>query len=66
MDRFGVLLAFAVEFFRNAVQQEKFFFGEVFGVNLLTGYTILRQVAARHSAFLPASLKWSYEIPPIQ
>ena len=40
MDRFGVLLAFAVEFFRNAVQQEKFFFGEVFGVNLLTGYTI--------------------------
>ena len=25
MDRFGVLLAFAVEFFRNAVQQEKFF-----------------------------------------
>jgi hypothetical protein len=25
MDRFAVLLAFAVEFFRNAVQQEKFF-----------------------------------------
>jgi hypothetical protein len=57
MDRFGVLLALAAGFCRGAVQQEKFFSGEVLGVNLLTGYTtICRQVAGRYSTILPATL----------
>jgi hypothetical protein len=45
MDRFGVLPALAAEFCRGAAQQEKFFSGEVLGVDLLTGYTVCRQVA---------------------
>jgi hypothetical protein len=66
MDRFGVLLAIAAGFCRGAAQQEKFFSGEVLGVDLLTGYTVCRLIAARYPMSLRASLKQSCQAHPIE